>query len=134
MSGGDVNRRAVTQRDVIMACLNDSPVTERHICLNKFKEQLRDSEFAHLRHLEVKVGVLSSGYLVLVDVGVARLHGCRAVEWRVQSSGHLPVLAVVEDFIQHDACSSANTQPSFISSPLQCRGYANVKGASDYES
>lgn len=128
MSGGDARRRVVTQRYVIMACLNDAPVTERHICLNKFKEQLRDSECARLRHLEVEVGVLSSGYLVLVDVGVARLHGRRAVEWRVQSSGHLPVLAVVEDFIQHDACNSANTQRSFISSPLQRCGYANLKG------
>lgn len=118
MSGDDVNRHVVTQCDV-MVCLNDSAVTERHTCLNKSKEQLRHSEFAHLRHLEVEVGVLSSGYLVLVDVGVARLHGCRTVEWRVQSSGHLPVLAVVEDFIQHDACSSANTQRSFSSSPLR---------------
>lgn len=127
MSGGDVNRRVVTQRDVIAACLNDSPVTERHIRPNKFKEQLRTSEFALWRHLEVEVGVLSSGYLVLVDVGVARLHGCRAVEGRVQSSGHLPVLAVVEDFVQHDACSGANTQRSFSSSPLQRRCYANLK-------
>lgn len=119
MSGGDVNRREVTQRDVIMVRLNDSPVTERHICLNKSKEQLRNSQFAHLRHLEVEVGVLSPGYLVLVDVGVARLHGRCAVEWRVQSSGHLPVLAVVEDFIQHDACGRANTQRSFSSSPLR---------------
>lgn len=60
------------------------------------------------RYLEVQVGVLSSRDLVLVHIGVARLHGCRAVEWSVQSPGYLPVLAVVEDFVQHDACDSEN--------------------------
>lgn len=56
-------------------------------------------------YLEVKVGVLSSGYLVLVDVGVARFHGGSAVEWSVQASGYLPVLTVVEYLLQSDAWS-----------------------------
>lgn len=73
-------------------------MTERHIRQNKLA-----------RYLEVEVGVLPSGDLVLVDVGVARLHGCRAVEGRVQSSGHLPVLAVVKHFVQLDACNSSDT-------------------------
>jgi len=56
-------------------------------------------------YLEVKVGVLSSGYLVLVDVGVARFHGGSAVERSVQASGYLPVLTVVEYLLQSDAWS-----------------------------
>lgn len=92
------------------------PMTERHICQNKLKKKILGAaerfEIYGRRYLEVKVGVLSSGYLVLVDVGVARLHGCRAVEWRVQTSGYLPIFTVVKDFIQRDSCNSANTRRS----------------------
>ena len=55
----------------------------------------------------MKVGVLSSGYLVLVDVSVAGFHGGGAVERSVQASGHFPILAVVEHLLQSDACSGA---------------------------
>lgn len=58
-------------------------------------------------YLEVKVGVLSSGYLVLIDVSVARFHGGRAVEWRIQASGHFPIFTVVKHLLQSDACNRA---------------------------
>ena len=59
--------------------------------------------FEQRAHLEVQVGVLPAGDLVLVDVGVAGLHGGGAVEGRVQPPGHLPVLTVVVDLLQGDA-------------------------------
>lgn len=58
-------------------------------------------------YLEVKVGVLSSGYLVLIDIGVARFHGGSAVEWSIQASGYFPIFTVVKDFLQSDACNRA---------------------------
>lgn len=61
-----------------------------------------------LLYLEVQVCVLSSRDLVLVDVGVAGLHGGGAVEGGVQASGHLPVLAVVEHLLQGDACGTGS--------------------------
>lgn len=58
-------------------------------------------------YLEVEVGVLSPGYLVLIDVGVARFHGGCAVEWRIQAPGYLPILAVVKHLLQSNACNTA---------------------------
>lgn len=57
--------------------------------------------------LEVKVGVLSSGDLVLIDVSIARFHGGCAVEGSVQASGYLPVFTVVKHLLQRDACNAA---------------------------
>lgn len=54
-------------------------------------------------YLEVKVGVLSSGYLVLIDISVAGFHGGRAVERSVQASGYFPVFTVVEYLLQDNA-------------------------------
>lgn len=58
-------------------------------------------------YLEVKVGVLPSGDLVLIDVGVARFHGGSAVERRVQASGYLPIFTVIKHLLQGDACNAA---------------------------
>lgn len=57
-------------------------------------------------HLEVEVGVLSSGDLILIDVSIARFHGGCAVEGSVQASGYLPVFAVVKHLLQCDACNN----------------------------
>lgn len=45
--------------------------------------------------LEVKVRVLTTGNLVLVDVGVARFHRHRAFKRRVEQPSLLPVGAVL---------------------------------------
>lgn len=55
----------------------------------------------------MKVGVLSSGYLVLVDVSVARFHGGRAVKWSIQASGYFPIFTVVKHLLQSNACDGA---------------------------
>lgn len=65
--------------------------------------------------LEVKVGVLSSGDLVLIDVSIARFHGGCAVEGSVQASGYLPVFTVVKHLLQRDACNAAEKKPQLVS-------------------
>lgn len=55
----------------------------------------------------MKVGVLSTGDLVLIDVSVARFHGGSAVEWRIQTSGYFPIFTVVKHFLQSDSCNRA---------------------------
>ena len=46
---------------------------------------------AEAEGLELEVGVLAARDLVLVDVGVAALHGRRALEGRVEHACLLPV-------------------------------------------
>lgn len=80
-------------------------------------------------YLEVQVGVLPSGDLVLVDVGVAGLHGGGAVEGRVQPAGHLPVLAVVEDALQRDACREHTGQEHRAATGRDKSGFPGGDGA-----
>lgn len=58
-------------------------------------------------YLEVKVGVLSSWYLILIDVSIARFHGGSTVEWSIQASGHFPIFTVVKHLLQSNACDRA---------------------------
>lgn len=62
----------------------------------------------------MKVGVLSSGYLVLIDISVARFHGGSAVEWSIQASGYFPIFTVVKHLLQSNACNRA--EQNFIKS------------------
>lgn len=68
-----------------------------------------------LLYLEVKVGVLSSGYLVFIDISVARFHGGSAVKWRIQASGHLPIFTVVKHLLQSNACNRAEQNIKSVS-------------------
>lgn len=50
-------------------------------------------------YLEVKVSVLSSGYLILIDVSIAWFHGGSAVKRSVQASGNFPIFTVVKHLL-----------------------------------
>lgn len=54
-------------------------------------------------YLEVKIGVLSSGYFILIDVSVARFHGGSAVKGSIQASGYFPIFTVVKHLLQSNA-------------------------------
>lgn len=83
-----------------------------NVTLNKHKvmcisaRSMRADENSTL-YLEVKVGVLSPGYLVLVDISVAGFHGGSAVKRSVEASGYLPVFTVVIYLLQSNTCDGA---------------------------
>lgn len=55
----------------------------------------------------MEVGVLSSGYLILVDISVARFHGGSTVKWSIEASGYFPIFTVVKYLFQSDTCTGA---------------------------
>lgn len=55
----------------------------------------------------MEVGVLSSGYLILIDISVARFHGGSAVKRSIEASSYFPIFTVVKYLLQSNTCTRA---------------------------
>lgn len=65
--------------------------------------------------LELQVGVLSSGDLVFVDIGVAGSHGGRRFERSVQVSGLFPISGILADLAHINAWNKYAMESKFVS-------------------
>ena len=78
-------------------------VSKQHVCLLihllHFLKLIRQTQ---AECLELYVSVLATWDLTLVDIGITRLHGGRALKWGIQATGLLPESGVLRHHTQGD--------------------------------